>query len=149
MDYNVTVELDTELDEDAVDAVLSVLEDVALHPAAHAGEHFGGTAFTVTIDELEHGELDEAVARAVAAVGIEVHPAASVRTVVAMTAEDYDRRGDVDGPVLSVPQAATALKVSEQRVRQLLVEGKLEGEKVGRDWVVSARGVQDRLGGRP
>lgn len=147
MDYNVTVELDRELTDDEIDAVLSALVDLRLHPAAHAGEYFGGTALTVTVEGLDVGELDEAVARVVSDLALEVTPRASVRTVVAMSAEDFDALGDAgETDVLSVPQAAALLKVSEQRVRQLLVEEKLSGEKVGRDWVVSARSVQDRLG---
>jgi len=36
----------------------------------------------------------------------------------------------------SVNEAAEQLKVSPRRVRFLLAEGRLEGKKLGRDWVV-------------
>lgn len=46
--------------------------------------------------------------------------------------------------LMSVPDAAKELGVSEQRVRQLLRDKKLEGSQPGRDWVVKARSVADR-----
>lgn len=46
--------------------------------------------------------------------------------------------------LLSVPAAAKELKVSEQRVRQLLRDNKLKGDQPGRDWVVDAQSVADR-----
>lgn len=36
----------------------------------------------------------------------------------------------------SVKEAANKLGLTERRIRQLLVEGKLEGKKLARDWVV-------------
>jgi excisionase family DNA binding protein len=50
-----------------------------------------------------------------------------------------------DSEYLSVPETAKRLDISQQRVRQLLDEGKLTGQKIGRDWNVAARSVQDRL----
>ena len=38
--------------------------------------------------------------------------------------------------MLSVREAAQKLGVSERRVRVLLNEGRIEGRKLGRDWVV-------------
>jgi len=46
---------------------------------------------------------------------------------------------------LSVEQAAETLGVSGARVRAMLAAGQLEGEKVGRAWVVSAASVRRRL----
>jgi len=36
----------------------------------------------------------------------------------------------------SVKEASAKLGISERRVRQLLVQGRIEGKKLGRDWVV-------------
>lgn len=42
-------------------------------------------------------------------------------------------------------QVAKVLGLTEQRVRQLLAEGEIEGEKVGSSWRVDARSVHARL----
>ena len=39
-------------------------------------------------------------------------------------------------PVYSVKEAASKLGVSDRRVRVLLNEGRIEGKKLGHDWVV-------------
>jgi excisionase family DNA binding protein len=36
----------------------------------------------------------------------------------------------------SVSEAAPKIGISERRLRQLLEEGRIEGKKLGRDWVV-------------
>jgi excisionase family DNA binding protein len=36
----------------------------------------------------------------------------------------------------SVKEASVKLGISERRLRQLLAEGRIEGKKLGRDWVV-------------
>lgn len=36
----------------------------------------------------------------------------------------------------SVREAASKLRISDRRVRKLLEEGRIEGKKLGRDWVV-------------
>ena len=36
----------------------------------------------------------------------------------------------------SVKEASAKLDISERRVRQLLAEGRIEGKRLGRDWVV-------------
>jgi excisionase family DNA binding protein len=46
-------------------------------------------------------------------------------------------------PVLSVAEAASRLGLDGSRVRQLLRSGALPGQKVGRDWVVSAEAVAE------
>lgn len=38
---------------------------------------------------------------------------------------------------LTVPQAALALALSEQRIRILCAQGKLRARKIGRDWLVA------------
>ena len=145
MDYNVTVELDGRLTDAERSDVLDALIDAGLHPAI-GDSGYDSDSVTVTVDDLENGELDEAVARALSSIAINVYPKCEVRAVTALPTELFDQRFVEDGPnMLAVAEAASRLKVSEQRVRQLLTEGKLEGEKVGRDWIVSARSVQDRI----
>lgn len=56
--------------------------------------------------------------------------------------------------VLNVAEAAGQLAVSPRRVRQLLAEGQLAGERLGRDWVVDRRSLarlpmRRRSAGRP
>ena len=53
--------------------------------------------------------------------------------------------------MLSVGQAAELLGVSDVRVRALLASGQLEGEKIGRAWVIRESSVKRRLrtGARP
>ncbi len=36
----------------------------------------------------------------------------------------------------TVKDAARILGISEQRVRKLLAEGRIDGKKLGRDWIV-------------
>ena len=134
-DYNVTVELDAQADAEALDLPESLV-------TAHRGEH-GGLAATVTV-----GAEDPLTAASIGyhlvlgAVPDGVLPV-GVHTV---TTAEFDRRAGLDADQwVSVPQAATDLGISQQRVRQLLDEGKLTGQKVGRDWNVSAQSVQDRI----
>lgn len=42
--------------------------------------------------------------------------------------------------VYSVNEAAAKLGISPQRVRLLLSQGRIEGKKLGRDWVVLSLG---------
>lgn len=47
---------------------------------------------------------------------------------------------------VTTAQAARIIRCNASRVRQLLLEGKLQGEKVGRDWLVleaSAKAYRD------
>jgi len=46
-------------------------------------------------------------------------------------------------------QAARILRVSPQRVRRLIAEGKLEAQRVDDRWLIDARSVHSRLGERP
>lgn len=151
MDYNVTVELDAELDEEARDNLVDYLVQAGLHPALHTSG-FGTDAVTVTVDDQPDGSdgLIDAAERAVDYVAFGT-PTAHVRTVTALPTTLFDERAGLDAepPMLSVPQAADRLGVSEQRVRQLLASDppKLAGQKVGRDWLVDAASVTARLGG--
>lgn len=45
---------------------------------------------------------------------------------------------------VTVPEAAEIIGVTEGRVRQLLKSGDLDGQKLGRDWVVP-KGEADRF----
>lgn len=53
---------------------------------------------------------------------------------------------------LTVAEAADALGVSPQRVRQLIAAGRLKAEKKGRDWFIEPpdlEAVRERKPGRP
>lgn len=54
--------------------------------------------------------------------------------------------------LLSVKDAAEALKLSEQRIKQLIYEERLPAEKVGNQWIVfesDLEAVKERPTGRP
>ena len=44
--------------------------------------------------------------------------------------------------IITVDLAAKALNVTEGRIRQMLDEGKLKGQKAGRFWLVDARSLK-------
>jgi excisionase family DNA binding protein len=46
----------------------------------------------------------------------------------------------------SVREAAKEMGISERRVRKLLSEGRIKGEKVGRAWVVRKLGYTKKRG---
>jgi len=50
--------------------------------------------------------------------------------------------------MFSVKEAAAKLGVSQRRVRVLLNEGRIEGKKLGRDWVVLDLHYERKKGGR-
>lgn len=54
--------------------------------------------------------------------------------------------------LLSVKDAADALELSEQRVKQLIYENRLQAQKVGNQWIIfesDLKAVEDRPTGRP
>lgn len=51
--------------------------------------------------------------------------------------------------MLSTEQAAHVLGISQVRVRELLKNGRLHGERVGRAWLVDEKSVAVRLASRP
>lgn len=54
--------------------------------------------------------------------------------------------------LLSVKDAAEALKLSEQRIKQLIYDEKLKAEKVGNQWIILESDLQlieNRQTGRP
>ena len=51
--------------------------------------------------------------------------------------------------MLGVSEAAAVLDVSERRVRQMLADGALEGERIGRAWVVDADQLRSARHRRP
>lgn len=52
-------------------------------------------------------------------------------------------------PTMSTIEAAEALGLTRERVRQLVSEGHLAGEKLGRDWRVETGSVENFLWQRP
>jgi len=54
--------------------------------------------------------------------------------------------------LLSVKDAAEALELSEQRIKQLIYEERLKAEKVGNQWIIlesDLKLVENRQTGRP
>lgn len=45
---------------------------------------------------------------------------------------------------LTTKETAEALKISPTRVRQMLQDNVLKGEKIGRDWMIDPRSVEAR-----
>lgn len=59
---------------------------------------------------------------------------------------------EIKKKLLSVKDAAEALELSEQRIKQLIYEGRLQAEKVGNQWIIldtSLEAVAERPTGRP
>lgn len=48
----------------------------------------------------------------------------------------------------SVKEASKQLGISEQRVRKLLIQGRIKAKKIGRDWVVLELSYTKKKGGR-
>ena len=44
--------------------------------------------------------------------------------------------------ILSVSEAAPKLGVSERRVRQMLERGDMEGQRVGRSWIIDSKAIE-------
>lgn len=139
MDYNVTAELAADYTPGDAQERVDML-DPRFAAVVHDSGH-GGVAVTLTVpgtDVLDAlavgtGLLEEAVLELA---GLAILPTA-----------EYDRRAGLEG-MLDVPTAAARLRVSQQRIRQLLSEGKLDGTKVGRDWLVSSASVAERIASR-
>ncbi len=56
------------------------------------------------------------------------------------------------GKLLSVKDAAAALELSEQRIKQLIYEERLPAEKIGNQWIIAEadlEAVRNRQTGRP
>jgi len=56
------------------------------------------------------------------------------------------------GKLLSVKDAAAALELSEQRIKQLIYEERLSAEKIGNQWIIAEADldvVRNRQTGRP
>jgi excisionase family DNA binding protein len=56
------------------------------------------------------------------------------------------------GKLLSVKDAAAVLELSEQRIKQLIYEERLQAEKIGNQWIIAEadlEAVKDRQTGRP
>ena len=47
--------------------------------------------------------------------------------------------------IITVQDAATALNRSVQRIRQMIDEDKLKGQKAGRFWVIDARSLKREM----
>lgn len=136
IEYNVTVELDTDQPAESFADSLPDVHSMVLHVS-----EWGRPALTMTLV----GSLAGAIATGLSIVQqvVDVSP----YSVEALPTEEFDRRTDViaQPAMLSVPQAADMLGISEQRVRQLVTAGRLVGSKTGREWLVTLASVQDRI----
>lgn len=56
--------------------------------------------------------------------------------------------GRLVGSLMPVRDAASVLRVSRQRVHQLIDAGALDAARPGREWLVTAGSVQERLDAR-
>lgn len=143
MTTNVTVELTAHADEleDLADRLYGSEWAKRRHLSIHSvPEDRTRAALTLTLDEDDPLDVAATVALSeVSALGLTPY------AVTVLPTDEFDSRADALSEWLSVPQAASALGISQQRVRQLLDEGKLDGQKVGRDWNVSALSVRSRL----
>ena len=61
--------------------------------------------------------------------------------------QTYDDRTPRLSPILTVPQAAAQLQVSERTIYEWLREGKLPGRKIGKVWRLSAEVLNDFMRG--
>jgi excisionase family DNA binding protein len=141
-EFNVTVELDTQRPPDDFE---DQLPDTQWAAVLHQSEH-GRVAVTLTLTAAN--VADAAASGLFLVQGWLSTPAYSVE---ALPTDEFDRRADAVGvPVLlTTGQASDALGVSEQRVRQLLDAGRLTGRKLGREWLVDLKSVQDRRATHP
>ena len=140
--YNVTVELEAHADQadDLADRLYGSAWAQRTGLAIHSVfEDRNRAALTMTYEDYDLREAVAAALEDVEALGLVPYAATALPT------DEFDRRAGGDSEWLSVPQAAGALGISQQRVRQLLDEKKLDGRKVGRDWNVAAQSVRDRL----
>ena len=47
--------------------------------------------------------------------------------------------------LLNTKRAAKILKVDQSRIRQLCIEGKIEADKIGRDWIIKPEAIEDYI----
>ncbi len=124
-DYNVVVELPMRsFDDDTADSLITQLE--SLSPSVALSEA-GWVEVTTTVGAKapNHaintvlGLLDEVV------------------SVTVMTTDEYDRRqrtAPAELQTMSVAEVAEWVAMSRQRVQQLIADGTLPAERLGREW---------------
>ena len=143
IEYNVTIELDTDQPAESFADSIPADEGAAAAAVVHTSA-WGRPALTVTV---RVPNVHAAVALALTL--LRTWTDADPYSVEALPTDEFDRRTEQIGQPawLSVPQAAEALGVSEQRVRQLISgpAPRLEGTKTGREWLVSRTSVDARL----
>jgi len=47
--------------------------------------------------------------------------------------------------LLNTKKAAEFLQLDQSRIRQLCIEGKIEAEKIGRDWIIKKEALNDYI----
>lgn len=116
-------------DDDAVDHVMDTLAVFA--PSLHDNA-FGGTTITITITGRDLAQATATALQRVAATG----QAPTAVTVMTETERDA-RAGIIELPTLvSGAQAATHLGLTAAAVTARIRAGKLQGQQVGRTWVM-------------
>ena len=134
--FNISIELPIrKFDDDTLDNLMDQFEEY--HPAI-AASPLGWAEAIITV---EAETLRQALVTALAVAG------GQVVSITGMTTEEFDRRpADVERipELLSVGQAASALGISAQAVRQKLAAGALAGTKVDGTWWLPAAAITPR-----
>ena len=127
--YAVEAELEGVFDEDAGEMVLG---ELLQHPPGGAWGPAGRIRVTISIQATS---LARAAAR-----GSEIlsqrHPLRCVRVL-----REQDRDDDLEDELLSVSQAAQALKISRASVVKRIDAGSLPASKIGNTYVIPARAL--------
>jgi excisionase family DNA binding protein len=144
MDYTVTVELDGSPDPEQLAEKLYGTELAERFHLGITSSDDDRVALYLTVDSES---LDQAIDSALDVVCLDWRE--TPFALAGMPADEHSRRASVrvEPSMLGSAEVAKALRVSPQRVRQLLDSGKLPGRKVGRDWLVSREAVEQRLNG--
>lgn len=141
--YNVTVELDTE-DCDGVNAYLADRAFQRYKPVVEPAPD-GRVVVALTIEAAYLEQAANSALYLVRCIDVGNCPPFAIQ---AMPTEEWESRGgapEIPG-MMTAAEAAAALGVSAQRIRQMLHpdHAQLVGVKVGRDWLVSRASVQTR-----
>ena len=132
--YNVTAQIavgaDTS-DDDLIDALTGFSPAVGTHPRG----------WTEVIFTLPADNLEQAVRTGMAVLARVGRPVVSVEV---MPTAEFDRRVGFDElpELLSVTQIAEELRLTRQRVLQMIDEGKLPRHQVGKTFVVPRSAVR-------
>ncbi|QHO90282.1 DNA-binding protein [Actinomyces sp. 432] len=119
-------------DDDAIDTIMDGLTD--FHPSVSpASGAPGAWAATITLDAADLGQAIT-IARALAA------PLGALEAIEVVPTEVFDRRAGIDAvdslDAVGVTEAADALGITGQAVRDRIAAGTLPARKIGRNWAI-------------